>query len=349
MIKKILFKLLNIFFSERKILQIYRIFKPSILEENYKKGYFQELGNLSSWKLVPMGVRLFQTPKNKVINSNNVGFRTHEFELNNNKVIIVLGGSASWGLGASSDEKTFSSILEKKLKKKNDKWTVFNLSMMAATSQQELLYLIFWGLKLNPEIVISFSGFNDLTLPNKFFDKENNIFILPDVLKYKKNFENIFSINNSLIKKLILSLNKPLEGIDVNKNELEIDFKTRSNVFLNSNKLISDILKNYDTKYYTVMQPTGYNKKKTSTEQKQFDFYTNLHASRVEYTQGYRFAKENGLYNYIINKKDPKFFLNYENLFDNESRDVFVDGIVHLNDYGHEMIANKIFEDLVFD
>ena len=139
-----------------------------------------------------MGVRLFQPPKNKVINSNNVGFRTHEFELNNNKVIIVLGGSASWGLGASSDEKTFSSILEKKLKKKNDKWTVFNLSMMAATSQHELLYLIFWGLKLNPEIVISFSGFNDLTLPNKFFDKENNIFILPDVLKYKKNFENFF-------------------------------------------------------------------------------------------------------------------------------------------------------------
>ena len=113
MVKKILFKLLNIFFSERKILQIYRIFKPSILEENYKKEYFQELGNLSSWKLVPMGVRLFQPSKNKVINSNNVGFRTHEFELNNNKVIIVLGGSASWGLGASSDEKTFSSILEK--------------------------------------------------------------------------------------------------------------------------------------------------------------------------------------------------------------------------------------------
>ena len=41
--------------------------------------------------------------------------------------------------------------------------------------------------------------------------------------------------------------------------------------------------------------------------------------------------------------------MNYENLFDNESRDVFVDGIVHLNDYGHEIIANKIFEDLVFD
>ena len=59
------------------------------------------------------------------------------------------------GFRCKFDEKTFSSILEK-IKKKNDKWTVFNLSMMAATSQQELLYLIFWGLKLNPEIVISF-------------------------------------------------------------------------------------------------------------------------------------------------------------------------------------------------
>ena len=65
---------------------------------------------------------------------------------------------------------------------------------MAATSQQELLYLIFWGLKLNPEIVISFSGFNDLTLPNKFFDKENNIFILPDVLKYKKILKIFFQL-----------------------------------------------------------------------------------------------------------------------------------------------------------
>ena len=70
--------------------------------------------------------------------------------MNNNKVIIVLGGSASWGLGASSDEKTFSSILEKIKKRKmiNGRYLLND----GATSQHELLYLIFWGLKLNPEI-----------------------------------------------------------------------------------------------------------------------------------------------------------------------------------------------------
>ena len=104
--------------------------------------------------------------------------------------------------------------------------------MMSATSQQELLYFIFWGLKLNPEIVISFSGFNDLSLPNHFFDKKNKIFILPDILKYKKNFDKFHSQDSSLLKKMYSFLIKSEKEVKKKIYEKEINFKERSEVFL---------------------------------------------------------------------------------------------------------------------
>ena len=184
--KKLIYNILNLIFSENRIRYFFQHFKSSTGIDHYKKDYFVQMRNPTSWKLIPLGVRVFKPSNNETINSNEVGFRTHNLNLKNKKIILILGGSASWGMGVSSDNKVFSSLLENKLKNIDMKWSVVNLSMMSATSQQELLYFIFWGLKLNPEIVISFSGFNDLSMPNNFFDKKNKIFILPDILKYKK-------------------------------------------------------------------------------------------------------------------------------------------------------------------
>ena len=306
---------------------------------------------LDNWKLVPLGVRLFVPHKNKVINSNSFGFRTHEFDFSNKKVIIILGGSAAWGLGASSDERTFPFLLEKKIKEENNQYIVINLSMMAATSQQELLYLIFWGLKLNPEIVISFSGFNDLVLPNKFFDEKNNLFILPDILKYKKNYENIFSTEISTIKRFLFLFKKPSEVFNLRKDNLKINFENRSDVFLKSNQLISNFSKLYNFKLYTILQPNGFNKKKTNLETEQLLFYLEKHGFKDEYNQAKNLANEKSLFFYINKKKkSSELFFDYENLFDNELNTVFTDGIVHLNDFGHLKVSEKIYRDLaLFD
>ena len=91
-------------------------------------------------------------------------------------------------------------------------------------------------------------------------------------------------------------------------------------------------------------------KKKTDEEQKQFEFYTREHDSKTEYMQCYKFAKQDSLYHHIINNKsNTGIFLNYENLFDNNSNNLFIDGIVHLNDHGHEIISNKIYDQLIKD
>lgn len=352
-LKKFLLKILNIFFSNKTIisfLPIKSIHGSHKLFKNYSKDYFKEMRKIESWKLVPLGVRVFKPAKNETIQTNEQGFRTKNFDFKNKKIIIIIGGSASWGMGATSNNKMFASLLEEKLKKNSEKWSVINLSMMAATSQQELLYLIFWGLKLNPEIVISFTGFNDLTLPNNFFDKKNNVFILPDILKYKQNHDRIYSKDNSLLKRMFLSLKDgSLKKGDNQNNKKEIDIKERSEVFLKSNELILNLSKVYGFKYYSILQPNAYNKKLSFEEDEQQKFYLNDHDSSLEYSQCYKFTKQNGLYHHIINKKNLKNFLNYENLFDEDTKMIFTDGIVHFNDYGHEIISNKIYDQLIKD
>ena len=91
-------------------------------------------------------------------------------------------------------------------------------------------------------------------------------------------------------------------------------------------------------------------KKKTHDELKQFEFYTREHVNKTEHMQCYEFAKQDSFYHYIINNKsNTENFLNYENLFDNDLKNAFIDGIVHPNDYGHEIISNKIFDQLIKD
>ena len=118
LLKKFIYKILNLFFSQNKILGFYKQFKSSSGINIYKKDYFKEMRDPNAWKLIPLGVRVFKPSNNETINSNEIGFRTHNFNLKDRKIIIILGGSASWGMGVSADNKVFSSLLEDKLKKK---------------------------------------------------------------------------------------------------------------------------------------------------------------------------------------------------------------------------------------
>ena len=75
----------------------------------------------------PTGIRMhnINNPLPKV-KSNSFGFRCDEFEKilqleNSVKKIILVGGSAAWGFGASSNENTIAGCLERKLNKSSTK------------------------------------------------------------------------------------------------------------------------------------------------------------------------------------------------------------------------------------
>jgi hypothetical protein len=80
--------------------------------------------------------------------------------------IVVLGGSAAFGSGASSDAATFPAQPEAALRARSQRdIEVVNAGAPAYVSGQELARLTFEVLDLEPNVVIVYNGFNDLNSP----------------------------------------------------------------------------------------------------------------------------------------------------------------------------------------
>lgn len=83
--------------------------------------------------------------------------------------IIVTGGSTAWGQEARSNQDTYYSILERMLNQRaagqGFKVEIINLAMGGATTYQNYIALNKWAHALQPDMIMSFSGRNDLLVP----------------------------------------------------------------------------------------------------------------------------------------------------------------------------------------
>ena len=93
-----------------------------------------------------------------------------------------MGGSAAWGSGSTNNECTIAGYLEKiinkdqKLLGKNFKQAkVYNLAQVNGTQTQDILTINFFK-KINPDIVISFTGWNEIAVSDQFDQKILNKF-----------------------------------------------------------------------------------------------------------------------------------------------------------------------------
>jgi lysophospholipase L1-like esterase len=83
--------------------------------------------------------------------------------------VVILGGSAAFGIGASSDEATFPARLQAVLRARGGRdLEVVNAGAPAYVSGQELARLIYEIVDLEPDVVIIYDGFNDLNSPLLF-------------------------------------------------------------------------------------------------------------------------------------------------------------------------------------
>lgn len=106
------------------------------------------------------------------VKTNALGFRTeHEFSTTksyikkeNEKVVLIFGGSAVFGFGNTSNDTTQAGWLEKILNDKNSKFTykVFNLGNGGWIAYQQMIALNLYGNLLNPDWVIFMDGRNDV-------------------------------------------------------------------------------------------------------------------------------------------------------------------------------------------
>jgi lysophospholipase L1-like esterase len=110
--------------------------------------------------------------RSATVNTNERGFRGHAVQSpkpSGRVRIVVLGGSAAFGSGASSDAATFPARLEAALRARSQRDVeVVNAGAPAYVSGQELARLTFEVLDLEPNVVIVYNGFNDLNSPLLF-------------------------------------------------------------------------------------------------------------------------------------------------------------------------------------
>jgi len=100
-------------------------------------------------------------------NFNSLGYRGKEFNLTKGKNIIrivALGGSTTWGDGATNDSTTYPAILEEILNDKFETLTieVINAGVPGYNSAESFINLVFRASKIEPDIVLVYHTHNDL-------------------------------------------------------------------------------------------------------------------------------------------------------------------------------------------
>ena len=234
----ILFKLINLlsllvisFFLLEIIFRIinYIRFKYFIEQVSRKDfindNYHSYLNWYESWKnpmffYLPIGFRLhnIQNPRLPLeVKNNSYGFRCDEFPSSENTKflkIVILGGSAAWGSGSTNNESTIAGYLEKIINKdqrllgKNyQKAKVYNLAQVNGTQTQDILTINFFFKKINPDIVISFTGWNEIAVSEQFDQNILNkfrVFYLDELAGWESS--NIEGKEISIIKKYLLEL-----------------------------------------------------------------------------------------------------------------------------------------------
>ena len=81
----------------------------------------------------------------------------------NEKVVLVVGGSTAWGVGSTSFDTTIAGQLQKHLNKgpSSIKYTVVNLGMGSWIAYQQFIGLEMWGAAFDPDWVVIMDGHND--------------------------------------------------------------------------------------------------------------------------------------------------------------------------------------------
>lgn len=102
----------------------------------------------------------------KTLKINGLGFRDGPVEPRKpgEVRIVLLGGSAAWGWGASANAFTVAGALERQLNEESEgqSYRVMSGAYLAWTSLQERIALMEFFDRFDPDLVISLSGFNDL-------------------------------------------------------------------------------------------------------------------------------------------------------------------------------------------
>jgi hypothetical protein len=359
-----------IFFLKEKIFY-QNIQRKDFINKEYH-DYLNWIENLDKpmFEYLPIGIRLFNRDNyllENCVKNNSIGFRTYEFaqKKKDELRIILIGGSTAWGSGSSSNETNISGYLEqmindnKKLLGTKTHAKVFNLSQVLSTITQDILSLTFYASELEPDIAISFCGWNEAITNYKLDEKKLNkhkFFYMTDMENWEpthlpktrrkilKNLLGRWFIDNLKILSVFLNKGRNFDITDkVSKN-----LKQNSEVTVNNFNILEKISKGFNFKVIHFLQPNLYRKSyPTESELKVLELYNDHRPIHGGKKFG-KFLENTNIYEFICNESTKKSLnvVSLLDIFKKEKRSVFYT-LVHLNDLGYKLIAEEIYKNLL--
>jgi hypothetical protein len=255
-----------------------------------------------------------------------------KLEIKNKYRIMILGGSTGEGWSPN--------ILEDTLKKNFDIDTeVINAAHGAYNVRQQLIVLSIWGKRIDPDLVITLDGTNDLLHGVRGETAAGTFYLNDTYNKYltKPYMGSIFYlIQNSQLYNGLMRLQRRFVDL---KMEDSLDYVE---IYLETKKNLSIISNSFGAHHISILQPyLGFKKIKTIEEKnsiKPFMFRDKVVKELFEYTE----KELDVLYKNDLNTTH----LNSQNLFNKEKR--IFSGPYHFNDnYGYEILSKKIGEILI--
>ena len=245
--------------------------------------------------------------------------------------LFLIGGSTAWGSGAPSQGTTIASYIEQGIKEQLSPLTgkiyeVFTVAMPAWVSTHERIMIENRVSELEPDLVLSFSGVNDII----FGSTGHDVF-------WFRNYpdEYFYKLVNHIYNKF--EHGSMREVIEITKGSVgcpKIAQSLTKNV-----KLARYALSLIGVPYYFFLQPVFMVTEKPLTKHEKTLFNKD---EKVLYLECYR-----EIHNSLLKLTYEDFaFVDLSTIFDNEKAQIFIDG-VHFGDRGNKIVGDKIVEVLL--
>ena len=313
---------------------------------NINETYFENLKQEYSEKLCFDYTNLEYSEENirrnvpnqnlNTLNINSLGFRGDEIDLekwSKEYKIMVVGGSTTFGLGSTSDKTTMPFLLEKKIKNELDlDVTVINAGIIAASSREEVFYIVNDLADMKPDLVLVFDGYND-SFNIKLSEVDTNNEYAGEIEKnnlelFVKKYFKFLALPNVIYQHThdyvqIYNLN------DEMKRENSEKWVSRWNK-------VCDIAEEKDFKLIVTIQPIlGTSDREINHIEKKI-FESPKHQKTLQML--------NGLVNSMGDLKCDSIDLT--NTFDGVDTQIYFSS-VHTGDFGNKIIADKIYEKIL--
>ncbi len=231
--------------------------------------------------------------------------------------IFITGGSVAWGSAATSGESTIAGFMEKELRIKYPGVDIKVITAAASgwSSTQERIWIFNRITEYEPDVIISYSGHNDLESYLQHHDLYDRYYLDG---QYFRNAIQYYDYYNRGEAVAMLGSDNTGFRFDVS------DFPRKS---LKNIKIISSYLKSDKIKFVYVLQPVAKFKGKFDFFYERYNILNKESAAQAK-SEGYQYIDHSGLFD-----GNPELFIDF----------------CHPGDRGYQIIAKDLISKIILD